>query len=58
MQVQVDLLMTNHVLLADVLCITQDAPDTFAVNPPPDLVWLEALCARLKLLPKATVQPH
>ena len=53
-QVQVELLMANHVLLADVLGITPDAPDTQLE--PEDTPDLEALRARLKQLPKATLE--
>ena len=53
-QVQVELLMANLVLLADVLGITPGAPDT---QPQPvDTPDLEALRARLKQLPKATLE--
>ena len=51
-QVQVELLMANHVLLADMLGITPDAPDMQPEQV--DTPDLEALRARLKQLPKAT----
>ena len=57
-KVQVERLMTNHILLADVLGITPDSQDTLAVNLQPeteDTPNLEALRARLKLLPQATL---
>ena len=53
-QVQVELLMANHFLLADMLGITPDAPDT--QPEPEDTPDLEALRARIKQLPKATLQ--
>ena len=51
---QVELLIENHVLLTDVLVITPDAPDTQQEQV--DKPDLEALRARLKQLPKATLE--
>ena len=53
-KVQVELLMANHVLRTDVLGITSEAPDT--QPEPEDTPDLEALRARLKQLPKATLE--
>ena len=53
-QVQVVLLMANHVLLADVLGITQDAPDT--QPEPEDTPDQETLRTGLKQLPNATLE--